>query len=704
MSQPNGHERAGAPPPPSFLSTLTKTWNTMTKAQKVESVTAASLLAASYACLSETIAATPAPTAVSTETAMPSPMPPESESYIRINGIRTTAIELAKLTNYPVIDSQAANLQQDEQQIIDDFQQVQDKALGNHMVGSDVVNIDSTQIIRAEATSESGQKTTVDYAFNTLNFTRDGVPNEKAITFQYRHNNGEIHTATLDILGETPVDGKIVKTFKAVPNNRIDPFFPAVIAVYDNASSTTPRELYLYEKHGDDSSLTILKGDASNVGKYIKVNAKIVITPTEQAPAYPTIPGTNVPLPTDPAYQQAHPEIKALFDTNGTNSPVAEFAGAFGVKPEEIGDLTPQPITGFDGKQYYVLVTGDLPSTANFNESGTPLFLAQQNEEGEWVWNKMTLKDIKTIYGIDMGGTMTYLDSKPVELTTVMVEQFTIQWTENLLKWEKIEPLQGQLDTKRMAKVKSEEIKMLMKKYGMTIVGHSIVNWDSYPDYIKNENDPEKLLQMMRDHITLLMGSFPEIDTWEVVNEYHDGNYNPDHLRDKVGEKYVFEAFRAARAANPKAKLLLADNVLPDPELIRKLKEEGLINGISIHCHLDQKGIPQNYEETLPEYGLPIYLSEVDINIKDLPETDPDRLFKQASIGESLGNLCRKLGKACAALNQWAVGDPYSWYVNGGAPKERQSPIADATFFDKELRPKPSFYGLMKGLVQLGQS
>ncbi|MBI5122631.1 hypothetical protein HZA75_02110 [Candidatus Roizmanbacteria bacterium] len=106
--------------------------------------------------------------------------------------------------------------------------------------------------------------------------------------------------------------------------------------------------------------------------------AIVTLEPTRAASPVPMIEVEGVQVP-DP--RASNPE---LFDLQNPDSPIVQFAKAFGVKPEEVGNLTPQLLTGVDGKQFVVLTTGDLSATTTFNESGTPLLIAEQGENGEW--------------------------------------------------------------------------------------------------------------------------------------------------------------------------------------------------------------------------------------------------------------------------------------------------------------------------------
>src|SRR3990172_3226144 len=96
-----------------------------------------------------------------------------------------------------------------------------------------------------------------------------------------------------------------------------------------------------------------------------------IVTPPAENPTASMpmieIDGLQVPDP--------HVSNPELFDITKPDSPIVEFANAFGVTPQEVGELTPELKTAADGSQFVVLTTSDLPSTANFDESGTPLVM-----------------------------------------------------------------------------------------------------------------------------------------------------------------------------------------------------------------------------------------------------------------------------------------------------------------------------------------
>ena len=140
-----------------------------------------------------------------------------------------------------------------------------------------------------------------------------------------------------------------------------------------------------------------------------------MFTPTPEAPtpSIPTIEVDGLKLP-DPKI--SNPE---LFDITKPDSPIVQFANAFGVTPEQVGELTPEVKTAADGSQFAVLTTADLPQTADFDESGTPLMIAEQGENGEWVWGEIGLKDLELRLNLEAGDSLVYKRSQENGFTII---------------------------------------------------------------------------------------------------------------------------------------------------------------------------------------------------------------------------------------------------------------------------------------------
>ena len=153
----------------------------------------------------------------------------------------------------------------------------------------------------------------------------------------------------------------------------------------------------------------------------------------------------------------------------------------------------------------------------------------------------------------------------------------------------------------------------------------------------------------MRNHITKVMQHFQgKVYAWDVVNEavmpdgrYRTGDETADDQKSSwhkiVGESYIAEAFKAARAADPNAKLFYNDyydhiaakrDVIYN--MIKGLLDSGVVvHGIGIQAHLNiepsmdmtNQGYFQtvaNIEAAIVKYaslGLEVQITEMDMSL-----------------------------------------------------------------------------------------
>ena len=114
-----------------------------------------------------------------------------------------------------------------------------------------------------------------------------------------------------------------------------------------------------------------------------------------------TVHATSTPLSMIEVDGLRIPDPKAtnpeFFDGHDPDSILVKFANAFGVEIKDIGNLKSVSKTGHDGKQFVALTTGDLAATATFDESGTPLLIAEQDEHGDWIWIEATPAKLYTL-------------------------------------------------------------------------------------------------------------------------------------------------------------------------------------------------------------------------------------------------------------------------------------------------------------------
>jgi endo-1,4-beta-xylanase len=206
-----------------------------------------------------------------------------------------------------------------------------------------------------------------------------------------------------------------------------------------------------------------------------------------------------------------------------------------------------------------------------------------------------------------------------------------------------------------------------------------------------------ELLGIMRDHITTVMRHFgDDVPEWDVVNEPldADGNLQNNVWRRFVGPDYVELALRAARAANPRAKLFINEYAVEQPgpkrdgliALVRDLKARGVpLDGVGLQYHTHVQGFIDELtmRDTmlrLAKLGVQVQITEMDVGTSILDGTNAQRLQRQATAYGDAARACNAVA-ACTRLTTWGFTDRVSWL----GPTEMGLP------FDAQLRPKPAF-------------
>lgn len=114
--------------------------------------------------------------------------------------------------------------------------------------------------------------------------------------------------------------------------------------------------------------------------------------------------------------------------------------------------------------------------------------------------------------------------------------------------------------------------------------------------------------------------------------------------------------------------------------------------------HIDATNPPTHEDliRTMNNYGLPIYITELDIDLSGFPTTmsEKEKLIKQAKIYTDILDAAIQSG-VCKRITFWDMGDKYSWlevYQN--------KPNADPTLFDSQFNPKPAYYAILQKLLK----
>jgi len=299
------------------------------------------------------------------------------------------------------------------------------------------------------------------------------------------------------------------------------------------------------------------------------------------------------------------------------------------------------------------------------------------------------LKDITTRY---VGSAVAAQNLNESDFRSVLTREFDNVTPENEMKWAVVEPNRGQFNWSG-----ADAIVNYAQQNGKTVRGHTLVWHSQYPGWLNNLGSAE-LRGVVQQHINTEMGRYRgKIRAWDVVNEMfnEDGSRRQSIYQQKLGDGYVADAFRWARAADPSAKLYINDYNTEGINakstglynMVRTLKQQGVpIDGIGIQTHLATKyGFPTSFRQNMERFaalGLDIAITEADVRIP-LP-ADAAKLNTQASYYKQIWDACHAVPR-CVEFTTWGYTDRHSW-VPGTFPGE-----GAACLFDSNLRPKPAY-------------
>lgn len=260
---------------------------------------------------------------------------------------------------------------------------------------------------------------------------------------------------------------------------------------------------------------------------------------------------------------------------------------------------------------------------------------------------------------------------------------FTSMTPENAMKWNALQPSRGDFTWGE-----AESLVDFARSLGMRVRGHPLV-WDQQlPGWVA-ELPRDEVEEAMTTHVTEVMRRFRgRVAQWDVVNEpfEDDGSWTPNVFERALGPRYVEVALRAARRADPGAKLFVneiaAERDGPKRRallrLAARLQREGLLDGLGFQNHTTADDFPNGAQlakllDRVARLDLDVELTEVDVVL---------RRGTRAQQAEAWGAAARACAKQprCTGFTAWGVTDRHSWL---GADQE---PL----LFDAEGRAKRS--------------
>jgi endo-1,4-beta-xylanase len=253
------------------------------------------------------------------------------------------------------------------------------------------------------------------------------------------------------------------------------------------------------------------------------------------------------------------------------------------------------------------------------------------------------------------------------QYTTIANREFNMISAENEMKLDATEPNQNQFSFGA-----GDQIVNWARTNGKQVRGHTLA-WHSQQPGWMQRMEGSSLRQAMLNHVTRVATYYRgKIHSWDVVNEaFADGSSGArrDSNLQRTGNDWIEAAFRAARAADPGAKLCYNDYNTDNwshakTQGVYRMVQDFKARGVPIDCvgfqaHFNSGNpVPSNYHTTLQNFadlGVDVQITELDIEGSGSSQAEQYRGIVQACLAVA----------RCNGITVWGVRDTDSWRASG---------------------------------------
>ncbi|RLP86428.1 endo-1,4-beta-xylanase [Micromonospora sp. CV4] len=324
-------------------------------------------------------------------------------------------------------------------------------------------------------------------------------------------------------------------------------------------------------------------------------------------------------------------------------------------------------------------------------------------------------------------------DANDPQYRRLAASEFSSVTAENAMKWESLEPTRGVYDW-----AAADQLVEFARRNKQSVRGHVLVWHSQLPTWLTSgvadgSISKQELRELLRKHITTVVSRYKgRIWQWDVVNEAVSDPWDtPSTLHYKgfwaqnLGPGYIADAFRWARAADPRALLFYNDynieafgsgNPADDKsqfvyDMVKGLRAQGVpVDGIGSQGHLGtQYGNYDTLQVTaalkkFTSLGVATAFTEVDVRSElteavqsgNSAEINP-RLQASAANFSVLMKACLAV-RSCLSYTVWGFTDRHSW-VPGWF---NEPPQGMATIYDENYQPKRAYHELKSDLIFAG--
>ncbi|KGM01484.1 endo-1,4-beta-xylanase, partial [Cellulomonas cellasea] len=237
--------------------------------------------------------------------------------------------------------------------------------------------------------------------------------------------------------------------------------------------------------------------------------------------------------------------------------------------------------------------------------------------------------------------------------------EFNMITAENEMKMDATEPSQN-----RFTYTNGDRIVSWARSNGKQVRGHTLAWHAQQPGWMQNMSG-SALRNALINHVTQVATHYRgQIHTWDVVNEaFADdgrGSRRDSNLQ-RTGNDWIEAAFRAARAADPGAKLCYNDYNTDGINakstgiynMVRDFKARGVpIDCVGFQAHLGTT-MPGDFQANLQRF------SDLGVDVQ-ITELDIQQGSNQANAYAQVTRACLAVAR-CTGITVWGVRDTDSW-------------------------------------------
>jgi len=261
---------------------------------------------------------------------------------------------------------------------------------------------------------------------------------------------------------------------------------------------------------------------------------------------------------------------------------------------------------------------------------------------------------------------------------------------ENEMKWDATEPSRGAFSFGP-----ADTLVAHAQARGMRIRGHTLVWHSQLAAWVNNITSGSDLTAAMQNHIARVAGHFRgKLAYWDVVNEAFndDGTRRVSIFQRLIGNGFIEAAFRAARTADPTAKLCYndfnAEGTNAKSNAIFAMVQDFRSRGVPIDCvgfqsHFIVGQVPSTLLANLQRFanlGVEVQITELDVRMPT-PASSAN-LTRQAADYAGIIGACLSVAR-CTSITTWGITDKFSW-VPGTFPGQGAALLFDANYVRKQ--------------------